>query len=174
MTQPIFLVGPRGCGKTTVGETLAQALGYAFVDTDRWLLESTRMSVAEIVEREGWAGFRARETQALKAVTAPHTLIATGGGMVLAQENREFMRDNGAVIWLRVPPHELARRLNAFPEEGQRPPLTDKPLSEEISEVLTEREPLYRAAAHHVIDADRAPAQVAEAIIEALRLAKAS
>lgn len=174
MTQPIFLVGPRGCGKTTIGKALAKALGYAFVDTDHWLLESTRMTVAEIVESEGWPGFRTRETQALKIVTAPSTLVATGGGMVLAAENRQFMREKGAVIYLQVEPEELARRLEAFPEEGQRPTLTGKPVSQEISEVLAEREPLYRQAAHHVINAARAPEQVVAAILAALRLAQAS
>lgn len=174
MTQPIFLVGARGCGKTTIGEALAKALGYAFVDTDHWLLSTTRMTVAEIVENEGWPGFRARETQALKAVTAPATLVATGGGMVLAAENRQFMREKGAVIYLQVPPDELARRLNAFPQEEQRPTLTGKPVAEEISDVLAEREPLYRQAAHHVINAAQAPQRVVEAALAALRLAQAS
>ncbi|EBW6088639.1 AAA family ATPase, partial [Salmonella enterica subsp. enterica serovar Enteritidis] len=84
MTQPLFLVGPRGCGKTTVGQGLAASLGFQFTDTDRWLLEHSGETVAEIVEKEGWAGFRARESQALQAVAAPATVIATGGGMVLA------------------------------------------------------------------------------------------
>lgn len=174
MTQPIFLVGARGCGKTTVGKALAKALEYAFVDTDHWLLESSGMTVAEIVESEGWPGFRARETQALKSVTAPSTLIATGGGMVLAPENRQFMREKGAVIYLQAPPQELARRLEAFPEAGQRPTLTGKPVAQEISEVLAEREPLYRQAAHHVINAARPPEEIVEAVIAALRLAQAS
>lgn len=61
MTQPLFLVGPRGCGKTTTGMALAKAIDFQFVDTDRWLQSHVQMTVAEIVEREGWEGFRAQK-----------------------------------------------------------------------------------------------------------------
>ena len=91
MTQPLFLIGPRGCGKTTVGMALADSLNRRFVDTDQWLQSQLNMTVAEIVEREEWAGFRARETAALEAVTAPSTVIATGGGIILTEFNRHFM-----------------------------------------------------------------------------------
>ncbi|STG53212.1 shikimate kinase [Escherichia coli] len=60
MTQPLFLIGPRGCGKTTVGMALADSLNRRFVDTDQWLQSQLNMTVAEIVEREEWAGFRAQ------------------------------------------------------------------------------------------------------------------
>lgn len=70
MMQPLYLVGPRGCGKTTIGMALAQATGFRFADTDRWLQSHVQMSVADIVEKEGWGGFRARETAALEAVSA--------------------------------------------------------------------------------------------------------
>lgn len=173
MTQPIFLVGARGCGKTTVGVALARALGCHFVDTDSYLLTSTNMSVADIVAQDGWDGFRARETQALKSVTAPDTLVATGGGMVLAECNRQFMRDQGVVIYLRAPAQILASRLEAFPEEGQRPTLTGKPITDEIVEVLAAREALYRQAAHHMVDAARPPEAVVEAVLAALQMARA-
>lgn len=174
MTHPIFLVGARGCGKTTIGVALAQALGHHFVDTDHYLLTSTGMSVADIVAQEGWDGFRARETQALKSVTAPDTIVATGGGMVLAEENRQFMREQGVVIYLRAPAQILADRLEAFPEEGQRPTLTGKPITDEIVEVLATREALYRQAAHHVIDAARSPEAVVEEVLAVLQMARAS
>lgn len=174
MTQPIFLVGARGCGKTTVGVALAQALDRDFVDTDNYLLTTTRMSVADIVAQEGWNGFRARETQALKSVTSPDVVVATGGGMVLAEGNRQFMREQGVVIYLRAPAQILAGRLEAFPEEGQRPTLTGKPIVDEIVEVLAAREALYRQAAHHVIDASHAPDSVVDAILAALQMARAS
>ena len=90
MTQPLFLIGPRGCGKTTVGMALADSLNRRFVDTDQWLQSQLNMTVAEIVEREEWAGFRARETAALEAVTAPSTVIATGGGIILTEFNRSW------------------------------------------------------------------------------------
>ncbi len=168
MTQPLFLVGARGCGKTTSGQALSHALGLRFIDTDRWLQDDAGMSVAQIVELEGWAGFRRRESQALHAVTAPDTVIATGGGMVLAAENRRFMREHGTVIYLCAPAQELARRLEAFPEEGLRPTLTGRAISDEVAQVLAERDALYRDAAHIIVDASRSPEQVVEYIQQAL------
>lgn len=103
-----LLIGARGCGKTTVGEALSQALGYAFTDTDHHLQLSTQRSVTEIVAEEGWEGFRARETESLKAVTAPRTVIATGG-MILAEENCRFMQEQGQVIWLSASPGGAGR-----------------------------------------------------------------
>ncbi|MEG5552236.1 shikimate kinase AroL [Enterobacter wuhouensis] len=174
MNPPIFLVGPRGCGKTTVGTELARACDSQFVDTDHWLQENAGQSIAGIVENEGWESFRARETATLEAVTAPSTVIATGGGIILADYNRRFMREKGIVIYLCAPVATLVGRLEAFPEEGQRPALTAKPLSEEVSEVLAERDALYREAAHHVVDASAPPKEVVIQIITALRLACAS
>jgi len=172
MIQPIFLVGARGSGKTTVGHCLATQLGYSVVDTDNYLLTSTGKTVAEIVAEEGWAGFRKRESEALKKVTAPYTVVATGGGMVLAEENRQFMQENGSVIWLNVPASLLAARLSASPEEGQRPTLTGKSMTEEITEVLAAREELYRQTASVVIDAVHAPEKIAQSIVSALQLSK--
>ncbi|PKH21301.1 shikimate kinase AroL [Enterobacterales bacterium CwR94] len=174
MNTPIFLVGARGCGKTTVGQTLAQALGYTFVDTDHWLLETTQKTVAEVVASEGWEGFRLRESEALHAVTQPAAVIATGGGMVLAERNRQYMREKGKVIWLAADAAVLAARLEAQPEEGQRPTLTGRPIAEEMRQILAEREALYRHAAHHIINAMQQPAAVTTQIRQALSLAHAS
>lgn len=174
MTQPIFLIGARGSGKTTVGQLLAHACHYPFVDTDRWLQDKAQMTVATIVEQEGWEQFRARESQALQAVTQPETVIATGGGIVLAESNRQFMRSQGVVIYLCAAAPVLARRLEAVPEEGLRPTLTGKPVSEEVREVLEQRDALYREAAHHIVDAARPADEVVEAILAALRFANAS
>ena len=170
MTQPIFMVGARGAGKTTVGSALAKALGYKFVDTDLYLLRTSRLSVADIVDREGWAGFRRRETETLKAISSPLTVVATGGGVVLSAENRDFMRQTGTVIYLRSPASTLANRLEDAPMEDQRPTLTGKPITEEMMQVLNEREALYQQAAHHVVDGTQDPAQVVNAIMEALAL----
>ena len=101
MTQPIFLIGPRGCGKTTVGHALARARHFQFSDTDHRLQAHEQRTVAEIVQAEGWARFRELETLSLKAVTLPNTVIATGGGIILAECNRQFMRENGVVIIFR-------------------------------------------------------------------------
>ncbi|NDL64958.1 shikimate kinase AroL [Acerihabitans arboris] len=168
MTQPIYMVGARGCGKTTVGQALALTLGYEFTDTDQMLLRATGRSVAQIVESEGWAGFRAKESEMLRAVAGGRKVIATGGGIVLAEANRRFMRASGTVIYLHAPAGVLARRLEAFPEEDQRPSLTGRPIAEEIAEVLLAREALYQDAAHHVLDASASPERVVSAILRQL------
>ena len=168
MTQAIFMVGARGAGKTTVGSALAQALGYQFIDTDLFMQQAAQMSVAQIVEQEGWLGFRRRESIALQAVTQPSTIVATGGGAILAEENRHFMRQHGTVIYLCAPASVLAQRLEEFPEEGQRPTLTGRPIAEEMLEVLAAREALYRETAHYVMDACADPQQVVEQILAVL------
>jgi len=164
------MIGARGAGKTTVGSALATALGYKFVDTDGYLLQTSQLSVADIVEREGWEGFRRRETQALESTSAPLTVVATGGGIVLAAHNREFMRRTGTVIYLRSPASTLAQRLEESPLEEQRPTLTGKPITEEMREVLNERETLYQQAAHIVVDGTQDPASIVEAILDSLAL----
>lgn len=168
MTQPIFMVGARGAGKTTVGKALARALGYQFTDTDVFMQQTTGLSVAEVVAREGWAGFRQRESDALKTVTAPRTVVATGGGAVLSAENRAFMRAAGQVIYLRAPAGTLAHRLEEYPLDAQRPTLTGKPIAEEMVEVLAAREALYQDVAHHVLDATASPEEIVAAIQRSL------
>lgn len=174
MSSPIYLIGARGCGKTTVGQALAAALGYDFCDTDYFLLQDSGKTVAQIVEQEGWPGFRRRESAALIAVTEPGKVIATGGGMVLAEENRQFMQDNGHVVYLNAPAEVLAARLEAFPDNAQRPTLTGRPIAEEMAEVLAARDLLYREAAHHIVDAMQTPDAVVQQIVNALSLARAS
>ncbi|MDU1024989.1 MAG: shikimate kinase, partial [Leclercia adecarboxylata] len=98
----------------------------------------------------------------------------TGGGIILSAYNRQFMREKGIVIYLCAPVPVLVERLEASPEEGQRPTLTGKPISEEVSAVLAERDALYREAAHHVVDASLPPAEVVQNIVTALHLACAS
>ncbi|CBG87213.1 shikimate kinase II [Citrobacter rodentium ICC168] len=147
---------------------LAAAIDCRFVDTDQWLQSQAQMTVAEIVEREGWQGFRARETAALEAVTASATVVATGGGIILTPVNRHFMREHGTVIYLRAPVSILVNRLAASPEEALRPALTGKPLSEEVAEVLQQRDALYREAAHFIVDATGSPDQVISEIRHAL------
>lgn len=169
MTQTIFMVGARGAGKTTVGSALAQTMGYHFTDTDLFMQQTTQMSVAEMVAHEGWLGFRRRESIALQTVTQPSTVVATGGGMILAEENRRFMRQHGTVIYLRSPADVLAQRLEEYPQDAQRPTLTGRPIVEEMLEVLAAREALYQEAAHFVMDGTGSPQQVVEQILSALQ-----
>jgi len=154
MNQIIYLVGARASGKSTIGRQLAEKLSYSFVDTDIYLLESTKLTIAEIVEREGWEGFRARESQILKDVTMDHRVIATGGGMILSEQNRKFMKKMGMVFFLSVPANVLASRLMTDPNVAQRPSLTGLSIVDEVDKVLSERHGLYINCANYVISAD--------------------
>ncbi len=164
----IFLVGPRGSGKTTVGRMLAGRLSLAFMDTDALVAEGAGQSIAEIVEAEGWPGFRLRESLALAAAAVSGTVVATGGGMVLSEANRAFMRLHGRVIYLHAPARVLRDRLMRRPEAGQRPSLTGENPADETAAVLAERDPLYRAAAHHTVEAVASPREVVENISDML------
>lgn len=168
MTQPLFIVGARGSGKSTIGQALAQVLGYTFADINDILWQVTGKTEAEIVAKEGWVGFRARESDILTSVTRRHTVIATGSGIVLSADNRRFMRAHGTVVYLYAPALELFRRLQAYPKEGKCPSLTGKPMIEEITEVLVAREKLYQEAAHHILDASQTPDDLVCSILQQL------
>lgn len=148
-----YIIGPRGAGKTTIGKRFAESKGYQFVDTDKLLLEKSGKSIAEIVEQHGWDYFRQLESDVLKSIVQDDVVVSTGGGIILADENQKVMRNNGTVIYLNAKPEILAKRLAAEPQADQRPSLTGKSLVEEIEEVMQQREPIYRATAHHIIDA---------------------
>lgn len=150
-----YIIGPRGSGKTTIGQHLANSIGFQFVDTDKLILERAGKSIAEIVEQHGWDYFRHLESEVLQSIKPGKLVVSTGGGIVLAKENQQTMRDNGTVIYLSANPEVLMQRLAAEPQDHQRPSLTGKSLLEEIEEVMQQREPIYRATAHHVIDASK-------------------
>lgn len=165
----LFLVGARASGKTTIGKALAKKLALPFADTDQHLLDSAGRTVDQIVEAEGWPGFRQRESHALMEVANAHAngcVVATGGGMVLAEANRELMRQCGMVVFLDAPVQVLAERLGRNPLNNQRPSLTGKGLVEEISDVLSQRRPLYEAAAHHTVDASQPLSAICRHIAE--------
>lgn len=110
---------------------MARQLGCNYVDTDIHLRETTGETVADIVAREGWDGFRKRESAVLRAVTAPGTVIATGGGMVLGGgKPAASCCENGIVLYLSAPAEVLASRLQANPNAAQRPTLTGKSIAE--------------------------------------------
>jgi shikimate kinase len=146
----IYLVGMMGAGKTTVGKALARRLGREFVDCDREIVERTGVPIATIFEIEGEAGFRRRETAVLAELAArENAVVATGGGAVLAEENRVLMRSNGTVVYLRAALehlHERTRRSNA------RPLLSKGDRRATLASLLEERDPLYRETAHLTIE----------------------
>lgn len=147
LKRNIYLIGPRACGKTSVGRALAASLGIDFIDTDHAVVENVGMEIAEYVEANGWDAFRDKESEILSLISdSGPMVVGCGGGIILREQNRSFLR-RGIVIYLRTDVELLAQRLMADPNETQRPSLTGKPLVEEVREILAERAPLYEGCA---------------------------
>ncbi len=146
----IVLVGPMGAGKTTLGQALAARLGRAFVDVDARIEADAGQSIPALFAAEGEAGFRRRESDALRAVLAgAPAIIATGGGAVLDAGNRAVMRAAGTVVYLSVDPETQLARLRG---DTGRPLLQTADPARTLAALQAQREPLYRDAAHLVFD----------------------
>jgi shikimate kinase len=164
----IFLVGMMGAGKTTVGKALARRLGREFIDCDREIVERTGVPIATIFEIEGEEGFRRRETQMLAELALRRgTVVATGGGAVLAEENRRTMRASGTVIYLRVALEHLDERTR---RDSARPLLSSGDRRATLRGLLEKRDPLYHEAADLVVDSGaQSPGTLAQRVVEALQ-----
>lgn len=171
LKRNIFLIGPRACGKTSVGRLLAERLGVSFVDTDHELVADVGMEIADYVEANGWDGFRDKETETLGRLAAEGPrVVGCGGGIVLRPANRELLK-TGLALYLKAEPEVLAERLMRDPNEAQRPSLTGKSVVDEVREVLAERTHLYEGCADSVLTGDTLDEVVALAVAEAGRLA---
>ncbi|MDI6796645.1 MAG: shikimate kinase AroL, partial [Desulfatibacillaceae bacterium] len=152
----IFLIGFRCTGKSTVGKALAQSLGRSFVDADKVLEQQAGMTIAQIVEKEGWQGFRSREKSLVEELCKGRgKVVAPGGGAVLDADNSALMRENGFVAWLNASAPTIAARMEAdAATAGQRPSLTGKGVLEEVCQVLEQRGPIYEKTAHFKVETD--------------------
>ena len=157
MSGNIFLVGMMGAGKTTVGKFLANFLNKTFFDSDREIQKRTGVSIPVIFEIEGEAGFRKRETEMLwELMKAENIVLATGGGAVLSIENREMLMHNGIVIYLRATVDDLWRRTR---QDKNRPLLQTSDPRRKLTELYTQRDPLYRETAHIVVESGKRSAR---------------
>lgn len=142
-----------GTGKTTIGAQLARHLGYAFVDADQEIERRTGASVALIFDVEGEAGFREREKRIIDELTQrSEVVLATGGGAVLAAENRECLASRGLVVYLRTSVETLIKRMRF---DTSRPLLQTPDPERTLREIIAIREPLYMEIADLVIDTGR-------------------
>jgi len=154
VAQVISLVGMPGGGKSTVGRQLGRQLGVRFVDSDTAIEERIGMPIRAFFDREGEAAFRVIEAEVLASLMAAdgELVLATGGGAVLSQATRELLHDRSTVLYLRSTPEDLFRRLR---HDTQRPLLqVNDPLAK-LRELYAQRDPLYRACAHFVLDTGR-------------------
>ena len=149
----LVLVGLPGSGKSTVGRHLARRLGLPFHDSDHVIEQRVGSSIRDFFAREGEVAFRDLEQSTLdELMQGPSGVLATGGGAVLRQANRERLRTGGKVIYLRSTPEEAFRRVR---HDGNRPLLQVEDPLERLRSLHAERDPWYREAAHFVIETGR-------------------
>ena len=153
--ENIILIGMPGCGKSTVGQLLARQTGKCFVDADAEIVKSAGMSIPEIFNKQGEAGFRAWETKILQQLGQQSGLvIATGGGCVTREENYPLLHQNGTIFWLQ-------RDIAALPTDG-------RPLSQtgSLQDMYQIRKPLYERFADRIILNNGTPENAAYRILE--------
>ena len=150
MPENIFLVGMMGAGKTSVGRALAKYLAKAFFDTDREIERATGVRIPIIFEIEGEAGFRVRESKVLAELTQRQNIVlATGGGIVLSNENRRLLAQRGTVVYLRATADDLRKRTR---NDKNRPLLRVADPLLRLQELHDQRGPLYCEVANIIID----------------------
>jgi len=168
----VFLVGPMGSGKTAVGRQLARSLGLPFHDSDAEIERRTGVDIPFIFEKEGEAGFRQREREAIEALTALGGIVlATGGGAVLLPENRRFLAERGCVVYLKTSVAQQADRVR----HGRNRPLLAAAgdAATRLEELMDARAPLYAEIADVVVSTDgRRVNSVAEQVLRELAAAR--
>jgi shikimate kinase len=160
----IYLVGPTGSGKTAVGRQLARATGLKFLDSDHEIEKRTGVEVGYIFEREGEQGFRTREAEMIRELTKlDGVIVATGGGAVLANRNRDRLAANGLVVYLKTGIGEQLRRTG---RTKKRPLLNSGDPREVLENMARVRRPLYESIADVELDTSQ---QRVRAVAEQLR-----
>ena len=173
----IFLIGYRGTGKSTVARLLAEALGWDWVDADAELEAHSGRSIRSIFAEEGEQGFRDREEAILKDLCArTQVVVATGGGVVLRESNRQRLQTAGRVVWLTADADTICRRLAADPSTAERRPALTAAAGAcdraEVEELLRKREPFYRVCADAVVDTTHdSPEKVVRGLLALFRIA---
>jgi shikimate kinase len=169
----VFLIGPMGSGKTAVGKQLAKTLRIPFVDSDAEIEHRTGVDVPYIFEKEGEAGFRVREHEVIEDLTQRSPIVlATGGGVVLRDDNRKTLAERGFVVYLATTIEQQLRRVR---QSRHRPLLLHVDPEVKLRELFAIRSPLYESIANLRIDTDGKRVQaVAEAIKAAVSTPEAS
>jgi len=168
MPGNVFLVGPMGAGKTTIGRQLARLLKCNFLDSDREIEQRTGVNIPLIFELEGEPGFRARERGVIDELTQlPDTVLATGGGAILDPDNRAHLAERGTVVYLET---SVAQQLARTGRDRNRPLLQTEDPKRRLEELLSIRDPLYREIADIIVLTDgRTAKDVVNQILRQIR-----
>ncbi|MEH6472836.1 MAG: shikimate kinase AroK [Halopseudomonas sp.] len=163
----LFLIGPMGAGKSTIGRLLAQELQLTFVDSDKEIEERAGADIPWIFDVEGESGFRKREVNIIDELTLDSDIVlATGGGAILDSDNRRRLQSRGTVVYLHA---SLQQQVERTAKDRNRPLLQTENPSTVLSELMQIRDPLYRDCCDLLIHTDgRRPKSVARDIIRQL------
>ena len=151
-----------------VGKLLSERLGKQFIEMDELIVQKAGMSIPEIVDKYGWDKFRDIEEEVTREVAVLDNAVnATGGGVVIRENNVKELRKNGKLAWLEVSLDTLLERIG---DDPSRPSLTGRSRRDDMEVVLTERSPIYEQAADFSVDTDgKTPGEVAEEVIGCLQ-----
>ncbi len=167
-TMNIFIVGPMGSGKSTVGKIISDELFLSFLDTDEEIETRTGASIDWIFDLEGEDGFRKRESSILQDMAKRNSIVlSTGGGIILSEENRELLSSRGTVFYLATP---ISVQLERTAKDKDRPLLKNGDPEKILTKLQKDRESLYEAVADHVVNTENKSSQ--EVASEIIKLVK--
>ena len=161
----IFLIGPMGSGKTSVGKIIAKALAKEFHDTDQEIEANTGVDISYVFDVEGETGFRKREEKLVEVITQKKNIVlATGGGAIESENNRRCLANNGFVIYLETSLEDQV--LRAKPSR-QRPLLQNVEPKKKLQELMQKRKSLYESIADTIVKTEgHKPHSLAKQVIE--------
>ena len=165
--SPIFLIGYRGTGKSTVAQELAKRIGFTWADADLRIEERAGKSIVEMFAEEGEAAFRELEAEVVAGLSGERRVVAAlGGGAILREATRRMISAAGPVVWLTASVDRILERLAADESTAsRRPNLTALGGRDEIEELLAKRTPLYCECATLTVDTEgKTAAEVADEI----------
>ncbi|MEK3890748.1 shikimate kinase [Bacillus sp. FSL K6-3431] len=162
MTRAIYLIGFMGAGKTEIGKVLGEKSGSEVIDMDERIVKEAGMQISDMFNRYGEVYFREKESQVLKVIGKDSTIVTTGGGVILKEENRGFLKEKGMVVFLQCRPEVIVNRLK---DDLTRPLIRQKSLAD-IVDMYNARLPLYLECADIVIDTTNLTIEEAASLIK--------
>ena len=166
--RSVLLTGMMGAGKSRVGRALASVLHFDFLDSDALVEKAAGMKIAEIFAREGEAGFRRREREALAGLPERRCVVALGGGAVVAAENRALLAAKGRLVWLDAEPETLAERIGDASERPLLAGLDRAGRVAKLAALAAERRPAYAQAELRVVTDARNVDSICSELVRAL------
>jgi len=167
----IFLIGMMSCGKSSIGKELSKSIEFPFLDIDEMLIHSTGISIKEIFQKRGEEYFRHIESESLKKIQG-HGVISCGGGIVLAKENRNHLKNNGHTIYLESSLSILEKRLSND-NYNNRPLIDYKNIKKSLETIYEKRKSLFFECANDTINTDnKSLSEICKTIIKNIKIEK--